>query len=513
MTVSTQTKTVIANPISGDYRIDVLLEDASYRWNNPNPLQSSVTVTYSFMKAAPTYAEAEDKKGFTPFNDAQKAATVKILDQISQNFNITFREVTDSAASYGQIRLGNNQQGDTSSGYAFLPDGETGDQAGDLYLNNQDPDNLVNVVPGTYAYATLVHEIGHTLGLKHPGNYNAGETASTVPGNYLVKTEDTIANTIMSYVDVTQLQQRDFFGRYDFLALQYLYGSRAINTGNNTYTYANSAGLTLQIINDSGGTDTIDVSACTVAANIDIRDGGVSSLGRPAHGTSTASNNLSLTYGTVIENVIGTALADTITGNASDNILKGGGGNDTLDGGAGLDTVAYAGTLGSFSIQQTATGYTIRDTTASEGTDTLTAVERAQFADKKLAFDISGSAGNAAKIIAAALGTEFLKPAYNAVKGSVISIFDGGTTLRQLAATIVGLDVFIQMEGSNSNTDFVKFIYMNVTGSAATSEQAQSLVAYMVDNKMAQGDFLATVADLHLNVDLVGLAKTGIEYV
>ena len=177
MTVSTQTKTVIANPISGDYRIDVLLEDASYRWNNPNPLQSSVTVTYSFMKAAPTYAETEDKKGFAPFNEAQKAATVKILDQISQNFNLTFREVSDSATSYGQIRLGNNQQGDTSSGYAFLPDGETSDQAGDLYLNNQDPDNLVNVDPGTYAYATLVHEIGHTLGLKHPGNYNAGEAA------------------------------------------------------------------------------------------------------------------------------------------------------------------------------------------------------------------------------------------------------------------------------------------------------------------------------------------------
>jgi len=514
MTVSTQTKTVITYPFSGDYRIDVLLEDASYRWNNPNPLQSSVTVTYSFMKAAPSYAEAEDRTGFSEFTNAQKTATRQILAQIEQNFNITFKEVTDSATSYGQIRLGNNDQGSTSSGYAFLPDSGTGDQAGDLYINNKDPDNLAGIVPGSYAYATLVHEIGHTLGLKHPGNYNAGEVASTIKGNYLVKTEDTIANTIMSYVDVTQLQQRDFFGRYDFLALQYLYGSRAINTGNNTYTYANSAGLTLQIINDSGGTDTIDVSACTVAASIDLRDGAFSSIGRLDDRFGTAArNNLSLAYGTVIENVVGTASADTIVGNASDNNLKGGGGSDNLDGGAGLDTAVYSGNMGSFSILQTTAGYTVKDTLALEGTDTWISIERAQFADKKLAFDMSGSAGNAAKIIAAALGTEFLKPAYDAVKGTVISMFDSGTTLRQLATSIVGLDAFIQMEGSNSNTDFVKFIYKNVTGSAATSEQAQSLVAYMLDNKMAQGDFLATVAELHLNVDLVGLAKSGFEYV
>jgi hypothetical protein len=466
------------------------------------------------MKAAPTYAEAEDRQGFTPFNSAQEIATRQILDQISQNFNITFKEVTDSAASYGQIRLGNNRQGDTSSGYAFLPDSETGDQAGDLYLNNEDPKNLSNVVPGSYGYATLVHEIGHTLGLKHPGNYNAGEAASLDPGNYLVKTEDTTANTIMSYVDVTQLQQRDFYGRYDFLALQYLYGARAVNSGNNTYAYNDASGRTLQIINDSGGIDTIDVSASTRGASIDLNDGAFSSIGRLDDRFGTAArNNVSLTFGTIIENVIGSPSADTIVGNAQNNSFKGGAGNDILDGGAGLDTAVYSGKLGSFSIQQTATGYTVRDTSAADGTDTLTSIERVQFADKKLAFDMSGSAGNAAKIIGAALGTEFLKPAYDAVKGTVIAMFDDGTTLRQLATTIVGLDAFIQMEGSNNNTDFVKFIYKNVIGSAATAEQAQSLVTYMLDNKMTQGDFLATVADLHLNVDLVGLARTGMEYI
>lgn len=512
MTVSTQTATVISNRISGDYRIDVLLEEGSYRWNYPGALQSPAAVSYSFMRAAPAYAEAEDKKGFSPFTEAQKTATRQILNQVEQNFNITFKEVDDTATSYGQIRFGNNQQGETSSGYAFLPDAATGDQAGDLYINNDDPDNLANVVVGTYAYATLVHEIGHTLGLKHPGNYNAGESASYAPGNFLVNTEDTVANTVMSYVDVTQMQQREFFGLYDFLALQYLYGSRVVNAANNTYSYTNSAGRTLQIINDSGGIDAMDASGVTGPVIIDLREGAFSSIGRLEDG-SAARDNLSISFGTLIENAIGSPLADTLTGNASANAITGGGGNDTLAGGAGLDTAIYAGALARYSIQQTASGYTITDGTGVEGTDSWTSIERAKFSDKKLAFDISGSAGNAAKIIAAALGPEFLKPTYDALKGTVISLLDGGSTLKALATSITGLDAFIQLEGSTANTDFVKFIYRNVVGGEASADQVKSLVGYMTDNKMSQGDFLATVAELHLNVDLVGLAKFGLEYV
>jgi Ca2+-binding RTX toxin-like protein len=45
-----------------------------------------------------------------------------------------------------------------------------------------------------------------------------------------------------------------------------------------------------------------------------------------------------------IENLIGTAMDDTLTGDGNANVLRGGGGNNTLDGGAGSDTVDYSAT-------------------------------------------------------------------------------------------------------------------------------------------------------------------------
>src|SRR5436190_14289111 len=40
-----------------------------------------------------------------------------------------------------------------------------------------------------------------------------------------------------------------------------------------------------------------------------------------------------------IENLVGSAYADTLTGDSGDNVLVGGSGNDALNGGAGNDTL------------------------------------------------------------------------------------------------------------------------------------------------------------------------------
>jgi len=200
-----------------------------------------------------------------------------------------------------------------------------------------------------------------------------------------------------------------------------------------------------------------------------------------------------------------------VSGTTGDDILTVGVGDYAFDGGAGTDTVVFPGDVASYSVEQTSTGYTITAIGGNDDTASLTSIERVQFTDEKIAFDMGGSAGKAVKFIGAALGTEFLKPAYDSIKGQAIAIFDSGTTMKQLSDIVVGHPDFIKLEGTNSNTDFVKYIYRTITGQVASESDVTILVKYLNDG-MTQGDFLAAAADLGLNVDLVGLAKTGIDY-
>ncbi|WP_049731777.1 cadherin domain-containing protein [Rhizobium ecuadorense] len=70
---------------------------------------------------------------------------------------------------------------------------------------------------------------------------------------------------------------------------------------------------------------------------------------------------------------------DILNGNAGNDKLTGGGGNDTIDGGAGIDTAFFAGNFANYSLALSNGGHIL--TSAAEGTDTLTDVEFARFAD------------------------------------------------------------------------------------------------------------------------------------
>lgn len=79
------------------------------------------------------------------------------------------------------------------------------------------------------------------------------------------------------------------------------------------------------LIDGGAGIDTLDYAAGTGSIVVDLVSGGYQAIGG-GFGNDNITN---------VENVIGTAYADTIYGNASVNILQGGGGDDTLRGGAG----------------------------------------------------------------------------------------------------------------------------------------------------------------------------------
>jgi hypothetical protein len=407
--VSTQETTVIAFSISGDYRVDVLLDGVGFRWNAPGALKSPVTVTFSFAETA-NYLAGDDAKGFLPFTDAERKAAREVLSLISSQFNISFTEVTETKASdtaFGQLRFSNSTQG-VSSGYAYFPpqDGVGANFNGDNFINN-DPkyltDYSVLTPQGAFNWSLMIHEVLHSLGLKHPGNYNAGEPAAVVPGNYLVKTEDNPNNSVLSYIDNPQGLQRIDLGVYDMLAMNYLYGAKAYRVESNQYVFSNSAanqqaasssanltntvilvpdtGRFLQLINDTGGDNFFNFQSMTAGVTVNLGQGKSSSAGFLADGKTLAIDNIQIAFGTEINTVFGSKYNDTLIGNLGANWLEGGSGNDTIDGAQGADMVQYNGKQENYLISKTSNGYKIVDKTGLEGEDTLTNVELVFFKD------------------------------------------------------------------------------------------------------------------------------------
>lgn len=427
---------VIARAFTGDYRIDVMLDNPDFRWNFGQALGAPVEVTYSFMVADPVYGDGSGgpTQQFRAFTDAQKAATRQILSFVSSFTQLSFREVPDTGTTFGQMAFGNNAQAQ-SAGYAFLPNsvqGQGNELNGDVWIAL---DFINETTPGTFGYGTLVHEIGHALGLNHPGNYNAGEPANpNAVGNFFGVLEDNLAYTVMSYRDVPQAQGRYDYGRYDILTLQYLYGSKPVAAGDTVHQVVDAQGQRLQTLMDTGGTDTLDLSALTVGANIDLRDGGFSSVGRLANGDA-ARNNLDFALGTVIENVRGTALADAVVGNAVANTFTLGGGNDTADGSSGRDVLRLTGSRADYTVDRNATTgrITVTDTQGGrDGVDTLRGVEVLAFADNEL---VVGPQGGDFSVVALgrALGQPVTAQGYAAAQASFTAL--GGSAY---AASVMG---------------------------------------------------------------------------
>ena len=156
-------------------------------------------------------------------------------------------------------------------------------------------------------------------------------------------------------------------------------------------------------------------------------------------------------------NLTGNALDNHLTGNASTNVLSGGKGADTLDGGAGLDTAIFSGISAGYTLTRTSSGMTAGS--AADGTDALINIERLQFTDKNIAFDIDGNAGQAYRLYQAA----FDRVPDQAGLGYWIDQMDSGTGLSQVASGFINSAEFKALYGNNpSNSEFVTLLYDNV---------------------------------------------------
>lgn len=298
------------------YFVDALYSGA--RWDSFN---EPITLTFGFLTSPTAAATTYGSTDFQPMTAAEEDLVRAALEKWSDVTRITFVEQADALGA--DIRFGTNQQPD-SSGYAYYP------THGDVYI---DADYvLMNV---------LLHEIGHALGLKHPGSYGGGA------GPFLPADEDTETNTVMSYNGFGATD----IGVFDIAAIQYAYGVNAgARSGNQTYLLSGNEHL----IWDGNGTDTVSAAGIATAAHIDLNDGHWSWIGAQDSSFFDPGQYF-IGYNTRIERATGGNGADTIIGNEFANLLNGGTGGDTFSGGAGNDTYVV-NSVGDVVIEAAAAG-------------------------------------------------------------------------------------------------------------------------------------------------------------
>ena len=299
------------------------------------------------------------------------AAFVKAMGTWDSLITPDFLQVADNQAGRGEIRLAITDIEDDLAGYAYFPTSISG-RPGDIWLN---ADGLSeDWEEGGYGFLTLIHEIGHSLGVDH------SFVVSTAPQSL-----DSLRYTVMSYNWLEEryvsfsIEDGQFFANFtqpvadtpmvlDIAVAQHFYGADPDTRSNSTVYAFKAMNPSLQTIYDAGGTDTFDLTAISYANVVDLQPGAYSSIGMasveeqiaywsgkfpafasfvreiftqylPEKGRTayTFTDNVGIALNTIIENVLGGSGNDEISGNAAANVLVGNAGNDLIAGLEGGD--------------------------------------------------------------------------------------------------------------------------------------------------------------------------------
>lgn len=258
--------------LSGLNHIDALLDEGP-DWN----YISGNTISYTFSVASGNETGNGSIQGSTlaALSATQQANARLAMAYISALTGIAFAETSNGAAA--QVHLANvnilsssNTSGLCSWSASYSISGSTVTNYSAkayVYLDSVEFSSAnATLAAGGQGYETLLHELGHMLGLKHPFDGDI----------HLPFSQDNTANTLMSYT--SSGGSHSTFSPYDVAALNWLYG-------------ADGLGGALGINSTSGA--------------------------RYVTGTSGA------------DALVGTSASDTLRGNGGNDTLNGGSGTDT----------------------------------------------------------------------------------------------------------------------------------------------------------------------------------------
>lgn len=335
-------------------------------WNAAEP------IPYAFYESSA--AHLGSTPGFSALSTAQRQALSIVLDLISDIVPLDFVQVPANGAQPGEgnERIGfYNVNGQEVPFWGAATNYQTGPSGGVLGVISG-ADVVINLFRanaqggwgiGDSNVRKMMHEVLHTLGLAHPGDYN-GDSALNYE-NEAEYRQDSNQYTVMSYWGAAETGASHPSSwaatplLHDVAALQSLYGANlGTRTGDTVYGFGSTAGraaydlaINLQpvfTIWDAGGIDTLDLSGFFTASRIDLRPGTFTDAGG-------LTRNISIAYGAMIENAVGGSGADDIIGNNAANLLNGRGAGDRMEGGRG-DDVYVVNSAGDLVVERAGEG-------------------------------------------------------------------------------------------------------------------------------------------------------------
>ncbi|MBZ9647468.1 M10 family metallopeptidase C-terminal domain-containing protein [Sphingobium sp. 3R8] len=373
--------TTVTVGATGDARIDGILRGVAWSGGiTYSDVDSTADYQSGYFSDSDGDGTSAQNEGFSQFTAQQLLAMHSALNaatytQLAGAYGFSIEGFTNLTIDYAGAGLGTAtirgaNSSDAPTAYAYYPANNI--YGGDTFFGNAydgTSNSLKNPVAGNYAWHTMLHELGHSLGLKH-GQETGGVSNVALPTAW-----DSIEFSVMTYrsyvgAPLSGYSYEEFgapqtYMMLDIAALQTMYGADyTVHAENTTYSWNPSTGITyingdiaiqpgdnriFATIWDGGGVDTYDLSAYSSGVTIDLTPGGYSLFSGTQQaylgGGNYARGNIfnALTFGgsnaSLIENATGGSGGDTITGNAVGNLLKGGGGTDTIYGGDGNDVI------------------------------------------------------------------------------------------------------------------------------------------------------------------------------